>query len=143
MMLILLLQHGDNHALKPPSGDRKTYYVRGTDPVTHRRIDQTTKTANFAEAKQVLNKLNKDLLNGILGRKVSSFPEMAAEYVEAKNPGASQRDVILGRERADGSIGPFLVTDFADVDDCRKIDQARVNEVIKRRFQINKHSPAR
>jgi integrase len=125
--------------LKPPKGKRKTYYVRGTDPVTHRRIDQTTKTANYAEAKQVLNKLNKDLLNGILGRKVASFVEMAAEYVEAKNPGASQRDVILGWERADGSIGPCLVTDFADVDDCRKIDQARVNAVIRARFQVTKH----
>jgi hypothetical protein len=120
--------------LKPPKGKRKTYFVRGTDPVTHRRIDQTTKTANYAEAKQILNKLNKDLLNGILGRKVASFVEMAAEYVEAKNPGASQRDVILGWERADGSIGPCLVTDFADVDDCRQIDQARVNAVIRARF---------
>ena len=120
--------------LKPPKGKRKTYFVRGTDPVTHRRIDQTTKTANYAEAKQVLNKLNKDLLNGILDRKVASFVEMAAEYVEARNPGASQRDVILGWERADGSIGPCLVTDFADVDDCRQIDQARVNAVIRARF---------
>ena len=120
--------------LKPPKGKRKTYFVRGTDPVTHRRIDQTTKTANYAEAKQILNKLNKDLLNGILGRKVASFVEMAAEYVEARNPGASQRDVILGWERADGSIGPCLVTDFADVDDCRQIDQARVNAVIRARF---------
>ncbi len=43
--------------LIPPGGNRKTYYVRGTDPVTHRRIDQTTKTANFADAKQVRAKL--------------------------------------------------------------------------------------
>ena len=83
--------------LKPPKGKRKTYYVRGTDPVTHRRIDQTTKTANYAEAKQVLNKLNKDLLNGILGRKVASFVEMAAEYVEAKTLGLAARcDPRLG-----------------------------------------------
>src|SRR5215472_10511716 len=125
--------------LIPPNGNRKTYYVRGTDPVTHRRIDQTTKTANYAEAKQVLNKLNKDLLNGILGRKVASFAEMAAEYIEARNPGVSQTEAIIGGERADGSISPCLVTDFADVDDCRRIDQARVNAVIKARFQVSKH----
>jgi integrase len=125
--------------LIPPNGNRKTYYVRGTDSITHRRIDQTTKTADFKTAKQVRVNLEKDLLNGLLNRKVASFPEMAAEYVEAKNPGASQRDVILGWERADGSIGPCLVTDFADVNDCRKIDQARVNAVIRARFQVTKH----
>ena len=41
--------------LIPPNGNRKTYYVRGTDPVTHRRIDQTTKTADFKTAKKVRN----------------------------------------------------------------------------------------
>jgi len=125
--------------LIPPNGNRKTYFVRGTDPVTHRRIDQTTKTADFKAAKQVLVNLERDLLNGLLNRKVASFPEMAAEYVEATNPGVSQRDVILGWERADGSIGPCLVADFADVDDVRKIDQARVNAVKTERFQISKH----
>jgi integrase len=125
--------------LFPPKGNRKTYYVRGTDPVTHRRIDQTTNTANYAEAKQVRDKLNKDLLNGILGRKISSFAEMAVEYIESRKPGISQTEAIIGRERTDGSISPCLVTDFADVDDCRKIVQARVNAVIKARFEVNKH----
>jgi integrase len=125
--------------LGPPNGSRKTYFVRGTDPVTHRRIDQTTKTADYKTAKLVLNKLNKDLLNGILSRKVASFPEMAVEYIEARDPGTCQREAIIGRENRDGAISPCLVSDFADVEDVRKIDQARVNEVIKRRFQINKH----
>ncbi len=115
-----------------PNGNRKTYYIRGTDPVTHRRIDQTTKTADFKIAKQVLVKLEKDLLNGLLDRKVASFAEMAAEYIEAKNPGASQRDVILGWERVDGSIGPCLVADFADVDDCRKRASMRSSKLAFR-----------
>jgi integrase len=125
--------------LKPPKGKRKTYYVRGTDPVTHRRIDQSTGTAIYKVAKQIRDKLEKDLLNGLLGRKVISFPEIAVQYVEAVNPGPTARDVILGWQRADGTIGPCLLTDFADVDDCRKIDQARVNTVIKGRFQFTKH----
>ena len=129
--------------LIPPNGNRKTYFVRGTDPVTHRRIDQTTKTADFKAAKQVLANLERDLLNGLLNRKVASFPKMAVEYIEARDPGTCQREAIIGRENRDGTISPCLVSDFADVEDVRKIDQARVNEVIQRRFQINKHSPAR
>jgi integrase len=31
------------------------------------------------------------------------------------------------------------VTDFADVDDCRKINQARVNAVMRARFQVTQH----
>ena len=127
--------------LIPPKGRRKTYFVRGTDPVTHRRIDQTTKTADHKIAKQVRDKLEKDLLNGLLSRKVASFADMAAEYIEGRNPGISQTEAIIGRERADGSISPSLVTDFADVDDCRKIDQAWVNAIIKARFQVTKHGP--
>ena len=125
--------------LIPPNGNRKTYFVRGTDPVTHRRIDQTTKTADFKTAKQVLVNLERDLLNGLLNRKVASFPKMAVEYIEARDPGTCQREAIIGRENRDGTISPCLVSDFADVEDVRKIDQARVNEVIQRRFQINKH----
>src|SRR5215472_17407620 len=112
--------------LKPPKGKRKTYYVRGTEPVTHRRIDQSTGTAVRKIAKQIRDKIEKDLLNGLLGRKVISFPEIAVEYVEAVNPGPTARDVILGWQRVDGTIGPCLLTDFGNVDDCRQIDQARV-----------------
>jgi hypothetical protein len=36
-------------------------------------------------------------------------------------------------------ISPSLVTDFAWVGDCREIDQARVNAVIKPRFEVTKH----
>ena len=125
--------------LFPPKGKRKTYFVRGTDPVTHRRIDQTTKTADYKVAKQVRDDLEKDLLNGLLGRKAASFAEMAAEYIEGRNPGISQTEAIIGRENRDRSISPCLVTDFVDVDDCRKIDQARVNAVIKARFQVSRH----
>ena len=125
--------------LIPPKGNRKTYYVRGTDPVTHRRIDQSTGTSVYKIAKQIRDKIEKDLLNGLLGRKVISFPEIAVEYVEAVNPGPTARDVILGWQRTDGTIGPCLLTDFADVDDVRQIDQARVNEVIRTRFQVTKH----
>jgi integrase len=125
--------------LIPPNGNRKTYYVRGTEPVTHRRIDQSTGTAVHKIAKQIRDKLEKELLNGLLGRKVISFPEIAVQYVEAVNPGPTARDVILGWQRADGTIGPCLLTDFADVDDVRQIDQARVNRVIRARFQVTKH----
>src|SRR6516165_8468900 len=125
--------------LFPPKGNRKTYYIRGTDPVTHRRIDQSTGTAVYKIAKQIRDRLEKELLNGLLGRKVISFPEIALQYVEAVNPGPTARDVILGWQRADGTIGPCLLTDFADVDDVRQIDQARVNRVIRARFQVTKH----
>src|SRR5262249_42869781 len=125
--------------LIPPKGNRKTYYVRGTDPVTHRRIDQSTGTAVYKIAKQIRDKLEKDLLNGLLGREVISFPEIAVQYVEAVKPGPTARDVILGWQRADGTIGPCLLTDFADVADVRQIDQARVNTIIRTRFQLTKH----
>ena len=87
--------------LFPPKGKRKTYFVRGTDPVTHRRIDQTTKTADYKVAKQVRDDLEKDLLNGLLGRKAASFAEMAAE----------SRAATLASLRPRRSLGERIATD--------------------------------
>lgn len=92
--------------LIPPDGKRyKTYFIRGT--VTKgRRIFESTGTAKFREAKLILEKFERDRLNGKLGLKVASFPDMAVRYVEDTTPGTTQREIIIGRENRDGSLVP-------------------------------------
>jgi integrase len=48
-------------------------------------------------------------------------------------------EAIIGAENKDGSLRSCLLTDFANVQDCREIDQAAVKQVINKRFKINKH----
>src|SRR5262249_60748579 len=93
--------------LIPPKGNRKTYYIRGTDPVTHRRIDQSTGTAVYKIAKQIRARLEKELLNGLLGRKGNSFPEIPVPYVEEVEPGPTDRRVLTECQRDDAPHRPF------------------------------------
>ena len=121
--------------LIPPTPGRSSFYrIWGTDKATGRRIDTTTGLTTKREAEAVLEKLQRDILNGILGRPTRGFTEAAVEYVESRKPIGSQRDAIIGRIRkTDGEISPCLVSDFGDRD-VRTIDQAAVNEVARQRF---------
>jgi len=115
--------------------DRKgTKYLRGT--VRGIAIYESTKTKNAALAEAIrISRENQLLHESVLGPRASrTFEAAAIEYVEAREPGRSQRDAILGAERADGSLSPCLLTDFGAML-CAKIDQDAVDRVIKRRFR--------
>jgi integrase len=126
--------------LIPPERGRSRFWrLRGTDTTTGKRIDQTTGFTTEREAKQVRDKIQRDILNGVLGRATRSFTEAAISYVEARQPTGSQRDAIIGAERKDGTVTPCLIDFFADITDCRKIDQDAVNAVVKLHFRTAKH----
>jgi integrase len=116
---------------KPPK--YKYWYIRGTDPTTHRRIQTSTGVTSRREAELIFQKYQKDLLNGRLGQKAISFTEAAISYVESRQPSTTQREAIIGRERRDGKITACLVEALADIDDVRRIDQASVNELVRGR----------
>jgi integrase len=125
--------------LIPPDGKKyKCFYIRGT-VAKGRRIFESTGTAKRREAQLILDKYEKDRLNGKLGLKISPFVDMAVGYVADRNPGTTQRNAIIGAENKDGSLRPCLLTDFAHIKDCREIDQEAATKVIKQRFKTTKH----
>jgi integrase/recombinase XerD len=125
--------------LIPPDGKKyKCYYIRGTI-AKGRRIFESTGFTKFSQAKQVLDKYEKDRLNGKLDLKIASFADMAVKYIEDVNPGQSQRDAIIGVDNKDGSLRPCLLTYFGHIEDCREIDQDMVNEVKRKHFKTNHH----
>jgi integrase len=126
--------------LIPPSDRSPFWRIRGgTYPVTGKRIDTTTGTTQKREADAIFEQFQRDLLNGVLGRPTKSFADAAFSYIEARQPKGSQRAAIVGTVRkTDGEISPCLVLDFGD-GDCRTIDQAAVNETVRRRFTTTRH----
>jgi integrase len=117
----------------PRQGYSPFWRIRGT--VRGIPVNESTKTSNKALAEALRIKREAACLEeSVLGPRVSrTFYAAAVEYIEAVEPGRSQRDAILGAERADGSLSPALVSDFGDML-CARIDQAAVDRVIKKRF---------
>jgi integrase len=116
----------------------KHFYIRGTIS-KGRRIFESTGTAKFREAKLILDKYEKERLNGKLGLKVKSFADAAVDYVEDCKITGTQRDAIIGANNRDGSLRPSLLTYFGDIEDCREIDQDLIRDVIKKHFKKNRH----
>lgn len=117
----------------PRQGYSPFWRIRGT--VRGIAVNESTKTSDKALAEALRIKREAACLTeSILGPRVSrTLYAAAVEYVEATEPGRSQKDAILGAERADGSLSPALVSDFGDML-CARIDQAAVDRVIKKRF---------
>jgi integrase len=126
--------------LIPPQPGRSRFYrLRGTDPTTGKRVDASTGVEEYRKAKLVHEKAERNLLNGVLGRASRTFTEAAIEYIEARQPTGSQRASIIGTIRkTDGQISPCLVCDLGDTD-CRKIVQAMVNEIVRKRYTRTRH----
>jgi integrase len=117
----------------PRKGKSQNYRIRGT--VRGRYINETTGAANRALAEAIRIKREEQLLQeSVFGTRASrTFNEAAIGYIEAVAPTGTQRDMVIGRIRRDGTIAPCLVSDFGDwlVD---KIDQEVVDTVIRSRF---------
>ena len=124
--------------LIPPSARSRNWRVRGTDARTGKRIDATTHTQVKGNAEAFLQKLNRDLFDGLMGKQNHTFREAALGYVEAVKPTGPQLVAIVGRVREDGTTSPSLMTDFGDwlVQD---IDQQALKEVKEKRFQVSRY----
>lgn len=120
--------------LVPPRKGRSRYWrLRGT--IRGIAIDETTGVENRDLAEALRIKREGQILDeSVYGPRASRrFPEAAVSYVEAVQPRGMQRDAIIGRTRADGSLSPCLLTDFGDRL-VNTIDQTAASEVIRRRF---------
>lgn len=126
--------------LVSPSDRSPFYRIRGgVYPGTRTRIDTTTGTSSKREAQAIFEKFLRDLLNGVLGRVSKGFADAAFSYIEARKPKGSQRAAIVGTVRKmDDEISPCLVLDIGDRD-CRTIDQEAINEIVRKRFTLNRH----
>jgi len=117
----------------PRKGKSPNYRVRGT--IRGRYINETTGTSSRELAEAIRIKREAQLLQeSVFGARASrTFNEAAIGYIEAVSPTGTQRDMVIGRIRKDGSITPCLVTDFGSriVD---TINQEAVDAVIRKRF---------
>jgi len=124
--------------LVPPSARTSCYTIRGTDPRTGKRISATTHTSIKREADAYLAKFNRDLYDGLLGRRKRSFREAALGYVDAVKPTGPQLVAIVGRSRKDGTTSQSLISDFGDCP-VQDVDQEAVKQVEQRRFQVSRY----
>jgi integrase len=138
--------------LIPPKPGRTSFYrIRGTVHIPGTTgsitIDEATGTANRRDADKILAVRQAEILDSLLypGRVTQSFTDAAVAYVEAKKLSGSQRDVIIGVEKRDGTITPCLVSDFGDRA-VNTIDQAAMQRVIDTRYVLTRrgkpYSPA-
>src|SRR5262249_17087867 len=102
--------------------------------------DETTGVADEERAEEIrvrrYNEILDQLIHGVKPR--HTFVEAAVGYAKTLTPGSTQCLAVIGRERkSDRKISPCLVLDFPNqyVDE---VDQAAVDEVIKRRFAKRK-----
>lgn len=120
--------------LVPPRQGRSRYWrLRGS--VRGIAVDETTGVEGRELAEAIRIKREAQLLDeSVFGARASrTFPEATVAYIEAVQPRGMQRDTIIGRKRADGSLSPCLLTDFGNRL-VNSIDQMAASEVIRRRF---------
>src|SRR5260370_284387 len=117
----------------PREGRSRNWSIRGT--VRGSYISETTGVASRELAEAIRIKRENQLLEeSVFGARASRrFAEAVIEYIEATKPRGTQRDMLIGRVRRDGSVAPCLVGDFGGRL-CSAIDQAAVDAVIRKRF---------
>jgi integrase len=120
--------------LVPPREGRSRHWrIRGT--IKGRYIDESTGVSSQTRAEEIRIKRENELLDqAIFGAKATTtFAVAAVSYLESRQPKGMQRYAIAGWNE----YSPCLKKDFGETP-VNKIDQAKVNEVIAKRFQGKK-----
>ena len=120
--------------LVPPREGRSRHWrIRGT--VKGQHIDESTGVSSQTRAEEIRIKRENELLDqAIFGAKATTtFAVAAVSYLESRQPKGMQRYAIAGWNEN----SPCLIKDFGEIL-VNKIDQAKVNEVIAKRFQGKK-----
>jgi hypothetical protein len=117
--------------LVPPREGRSRHWrIRGT--IKGQYIDESTGVSSQTHAEEIRIKRENELLDqAIFGAKATTtFAVAAVAYLESRQPKGMQRYAIAGWNEN----SPRLIKDFGETL-VNKIDQAKVNEVIAKRFQ--------
>jgi integrase len=120
--------------LVPPREGRSRHWrIRGT--IKGQYIDESTGVSSQTRAEEIRIKRENEILDqAIFGAKATTtFAVAAVSYLESRQPKGMQRYAIAGWNEN----SPCLIKDFGETL-VNKIDQAKVNEVIAKRFQGKK-----
>jgi hypothetical protein len=120
--------------LAPPREGRSRHWrIRGT--VKGQYLDESTGVSSQTRAEEIRIKRENELLDqAIFGAKATTtFAVAALSYLESRQPKGMQRYAIAGWSEK----SPCLIKDFGETL-VNKIDQAKVNQVIAKRFQGKK-----
>jgi integrase len=120
--------------LVPPREGRSQHWrIRGT--IKGQYIDESTGVSSQARAEEIRIKRENELLDqAIFGAKATTtFAVAAVSYLESRQPKGMQRYAIAGWNEN----SPCLMKDFGETL-VNRIDQAKVNEVIAKRYRGKK-----
>src|SRR5260370_2046084 len=120
--------------LVPPREGRSRHWrIRGT--IKGQYVDESRGVSSQVRAEEIRIRRENELLDeAIFGAKATTtFTVAALSYLESRQPKGIQRYAIAGWKES----SPCLIKDFGETL-VNKIDQAKVNQIIAKRFQGKK-----